>query len=116
MNAAVESDIVALSWRYIPTVLASCMIMLGWALIINNLGRRRYPLYLWAPGKTFVSTTPAGNEKEIQKELREAEAGLRSTEGALFDPANDTGEGSEGNNKVLDGSDQAGNSATNGAN
>ena len=29
--------------------------MLGWALIINNLGRRRYPLHWWAPGATFVS-------------------------------------------------------------
>lgn len=28
--------------------------MLGWALVINNLGRRRYPLHWWAPGRTFV--------------------------------------------------------------
>ena len=45
LNAAVQSQVVTLSWRYLPTVLASSLIMLGWALIINNLGRRRYPLH-----------------------------------------------------------------------
>lgn len=28
--------------------------MLGWALIINNLGRRRYPLHWWTPEMVFV--------------------------------------------------------------
>jgi hypothetical protein len=32
--------------------------MFGWALLINNLGRRRYPQYWWAPGKTFVHEDP----------------------------------------------------------
>lgn len=63
--------------------------MLGWALIINNLGRRRYPIYWWAAGKTFVSAKPLADEKEIERELREVEAGLRSTEGAIFGHAND---------------------------
>jgi CBS-domain-containing membrane protein len=54
LNAAVESKVVTLSWHYIPTVLASSLIMLGWALIINNLGRRRYPTYWWSPGRSFV--------------------------------------------------------------
>lgn len=42
--------------------------MLGWALIINNLGRRRYPLYWWAPGATFVCI-------EENPELQKAEEG-----------------------------------------
>jgi hypothetical protein len=73
LNAAVEAEIVSLSWRYIPTVLASSLIMLGWALIVNNLGRRRYPIYWWSPGVTFV-----------KDELMEVEEGLGITEGVLF--------------------------------
>jgi CBS-domain-containing membrane protein len=97
LNAAVQSNIVTLSWRYIPTVLASSLIMLAWALVINNLGRRRYPIYWWAAGKTFVSATPAANEKERRGELREVEAGLRATEGIIFNKANGEVEGSNGN-------------------
>ncbi|THV68131.1 hypothetical protein D6D27_10129, partial [Aureobasidium pullulans] len=49
LNAAVESAVVTLSWRYLPVVLASALIMLGWAMIIKNLGRRRYPMHWWTP-------------------------------------------------------------------
>lgn len=38
--------------------------MLGWALIINNVGRRRYPLHWWAPGATFVR---AEDDLELEK-------------------------------------------------
>jgi CBS-domain-containing membrane protein len=68
LDAAVHSNIVALSWRFLPTVLASSFIMLGWALIINNLGRRRYPVYWWAAGKTFVADKPLADEKERARE------------------------------------------------
>lgn len=60
-----------LSWRYLPTVLASSLIMLGWALIINNVGRRRYPIYWWSPGSSLVRN--AVDEEELAlKELEEA--------------------------------------------
>ncbi|KAJ9130978.1 HPP family protein [Pleurostoma richardsiae] len=85
LNAAVETDIVSLSWRYLPTVLASSLIMLGWALIINNLGRRRYPIYWWAPGQTFVTAKVEEREKEVERELHEAEAGLATAEGGIFE-------------------------------
>ena len=88
--------------------------MLGWALVINNLGRRRYPIYWWAAGKTFVSAKPLFDEKERQHELREVEDGLRSTEGAIFDPVGDEGEGAEGNREYGRG-DRRGDLATNGA-
>lgn len=85
LNAAVESAVVTLSWRYLPTILASSLIMLGWALIINNVGRRRYPVYWWAAGKTFVSATKEQKLKEKSRELREVETGLRMEEGSIFD-------------------------------
>jgi hypothetical protein len=66
LNAAVQSNIVSLSWCYLPTVLASSLIMLGWALIVNNLGRRRYPVYWWEPESRWV--TPVSQEEEMREE------------------------------------------------
>lgn len=45
LNGAVQSDIMSLSWRYLPTVLTSSLFMLGWALVTNNLRHWRYPLH-----------------------------------------------------------------------
>lgn len=50
--------------------------MLGWALIINNLGRRRYPLHWWSPESVFVRIDPsnaASATMEEGKEKREEE-------------------------------------------
>ena len=90
--------------------------MLAWALIINNLGRRRYPIYWWAAGKTFVSAEPLVDEKERQRELGEVEAGLRSTEGALFGRASGEGDELEGSSKPSDREDRAGDPVNNGVN
>lgn len=49
--------------------------MLGWALIINNVGRRRYPLHWWAAGRTFVRVP-----QEDQSEPSALEAGRVDTE------------------------------------
>lgn len=46
--------------------------MLGWAIIINNLGRRRYPLHWWASGRTFV-VNPAIEHDEAMRATEEAE-------------------------------------------
>lgn len=42
--------------------------MLGWALIINNLGRRRYPLHWWAPGPTFVRDPEETHDESVRRE------------------------------------------------
>lgn len=46
-----------MSWRFIYIVLISALLMLGWALIINNVGRRRYPTY-WLSGDTVFVKPP----------------------------------------------------------
>lgn len=53
--------------------------MLGWALIINNLGRRRYPLHWWAPGPTFVRD-PNEEHDEPLREVEEGEIEREATE------------------------------------
>ncbi|EHK23106.1 uncharacterized protein TRIVIDRAFT_60083 [Trichoderma virens Gv29-8] len=84
LNAAVQSEVVTLSWRYLPVILASSLIMLGWALIINNVGRRRYPVFWWKPGKVFVSATKEQQSMERAREARELETALRVEEGATL--------------------------------
>jgi CBS-domain-containing membrane protein len=54
LAVATDPIFVALSWHYILVVLVSSFAMLRWALVINNLGRRRYPTYWRSPGKKFV--------------------------------------------------------------
>ena len=58
------------------------MIMLGWALIINNLGRRRYPLHWWAPGVTFFYDPEEDKDELRQMEEAEVEE-EEEEEGAL---------------------------------
>jgi CBS-domain-containing membrane protein len=99
LNAAVQSNIVTMAWWYLPTVLASSLIMLGWAVIINNVGHRRYPVFWWKAGKVFVSATKEEKRKETQRELREIETGLRSAENEIFnhgiDEAQSSGNGGD---------------------
>ena len=84
LAAATEKDVVLLSWHYIPVVVASSLIMLGWAMIVNNLGRRRYPVYWWSLHASLVS-----NESETleEKKLADLEEGaLREAEDEGRDP------------------------------
>jgi hypothetical protein len=37
-----------LGWHYLPVVIISSLVMLGWAFIWMNLGSKRYPVQ-WAP-------------------------------------------------------------------
>lgn len=92
LGAAVEPAAVKLSWHYIPVILASTLTTLGWALIINNLGRRRYPIYWWSPEVSFVSEggkylmreSEDDTLKELEEgKLRQAEDGGRTAE-ALY--------------------------------
>jgi CBS-domain-containing membrane protein len=75
LGAAVEAHIVTLSWHYIPVIVVSCVVMLTWALIINNIGRRRYPTHWWAPGVTMVRKPL--DELEAARQKREADAESR---------------------------------------
>ncbi|WVQ63125.1 uncharacterized protein L199_001276 [Kwoniella botswanensis] len=58
LAAATDPSVINLSWNYIPIVLCSALLLIGWALLINNLGRRRYPVYWWNPQRYFVKPDP----------------------------------------------------------
>ncbi|WWD20508.1 hypothetical protein CI109_104984 [Kwoniella shandongensis] len=83
LAAATEPFIVTLSWTYLPIILCSSLLVLAWALFINNLGRRRYPTYWWAPGRSFVmepTPEPRARGREEVKMKRLEEGVLRSQE------------------------------------
>jgi HPP family len=88
LAAATEKDIVLLSWHYLPVVLTSAVVMLAWAMVVNNLGRRRYPLYWWSMQTNLVKNAPENLEQQVLEKLEEgalraAEDGGREPE-ALF--------------------------------
>lgn len=47
--------------------------------MINNLGRRRYPLHWWAPGPTFVRD-PVEEHDESLRRIEEGEIHREETE------------------------------------
>ncbi|TLD19094.1 hypothetical protein PspLS_09957 [Pyricularia sp. CBS 133598] len=51
LMAVVDDRIVELSWWYIPIMLLGCALMLGVALLVNNI-QRRFPVYWWSPEET----------------------------------------------------------------
>jgi CBS-domain-containing membrane protein len=86
--AATSIEAARMSWSYIALILVSTLLMVAWALIINNIGRRRYPIYWWSPERTFViDDAPATREDEEialgtgrDSVLRRAEDGGRTAE------------------------------------
>lgn len=63
LAGATDLVIVDMSWHYVPVVLVSALMMGATGVLVNNLGRRRYPVYWWAPGRIFVQAP--GTEKSI---------------------------------------------------
>lgn len=47
-------QVAKLGWWYVPLVLESSLVMLAWALVINNLGGRRYPTEWWWKSRWIV--------------------------------------------------------------
>jgi HPP family len=90
LAAATEKGVVLLSWDYLPVLVTSAIIMLAWAMIVNNLGRRRYPEYWWTAKSSLVRDAPESSEQQILEKLeegvlREAEDGGRGPEALYMD-------------------------------
>lgn len=64
--AASEASVRTLGWWYIPVVLLSSAIMMGVALLFNNV-QRRYPNYWWTP-LSLEKPKPETDEDIIEKQ------------------------------------------------
>jgi len=49
--AASDPTVYALGWMFLPLVFLACLLMLGVALVVNNI-QRRYPIWWWTPQET----------------------------------------------------------------
>src|SRR6266536_1400724 len=66
LMVATDASITGLGWWFIPCVLISSCLMLGAALVINNL-HRHYPAYWWSPapvGRLLTKQHPDVLEKK----------------------------------------------------
>lgn len=65
--AAINKDVIWLSWYYLPVILLSSTLALGVALFVNNI-RRRYPVYWFyptIPAPNVPSASLGGSEKRV---------------------------------------------------
>ncbi|EOD47712.1 putative hpp family protein [Neofusicoccum parvum UCRNP2] len=70
--AATDPTVGHLGWMFVPVVLLGSIIMLGVALVTNNI-QRQYPVFWWTPRDVGKQTRPdiesasRGDEKEVRK-------------------------------------------------
>lgn len=70
--AAVDPTVVAMGWFFVPLVLIGSLLMLGAALVINNI-QRQFPMFWWTPRDVGRKKGPPDIEKtsEVPQESRE---------------------------------------------
>ncbi|KAH2280412.1 hypothetical protein KXW96_004761 [Aspergillus fumigatus] len=70
--AAVDSTVDAMGWFFVPLVLIGSLLMLGCALVVNNI-QRQFPMFWWTPRDVVRKTGPPDIEKasEVPQESRE---------------------------------------------
>jgi CBS-domain-containing membrane protein len=61
--AVVDHVAFGLGWMLIPVVLVGCVIMLGMALLVNNI-QSRYPSYWWTPETLQRPASGVGEEEK----------------------------------------------------
>lgn len=74
--AASNQQIFDLGWFYVGYVMTGSMIMLGWGLIVNNIGRRRYPQY-WTSPELIPHDDHPSEKQQLQTAPGSAKPGER---------------------------------------
>ena len=77
LMAAVDGKVEVLGWMLVPLIVLGTVLMILWALIINNI-QRRFPLYWFTarevgrPKRSWTGTTmPSKEEEQILEQFRE---------------------------------------------
>lgn len=78
--AAVNDEVIAIGWYYLPVILLSSALVLVSALLINNI-QRRYPVYWFEPHPHPPPAPKAASEKTLSRTPSEGdEAGIEAQE------------------------------------
>lgn len=86
--ASTDAIIVAMGWRYVPTVLLGSCLMTGVALFMNNT-LRQYPVYWWTPQETGAKLRKIKREEKRGREMDEKEAEMEAGKGVERDEEGD---------------------------
>ncbi|KAJ6445073.1 HPP family protein [Purpureocillium lavendulum] len=75
--AVVDSNLIRIGWFLIPVMLLGCALMLGVALLINNV-ERRFPMYWWTP-EDLRQSKPAFVRRKSDEEMNVAAGAEKET-------------------------------------
>ncbi|KAH6608479.1 hpp family [Trichoderma cornu-damae] len=78
--AVVDPALIQVGWFLIPVMLLGCSLMLGAALLVNNL-ERRFPVYWWTP-EDLRQANPIFRRRQTKKKAPEAAASESKPEDA----------------------------------
>ncbi|ROT35118.1 hypothetical protein SODALDRAFT_329291 [Sodiomyces alkalinus F11] len=84
--AVVDDSIVDLGWFLLPVLLLGCALMLGTALVVNNI-QRRFPVYWWTPedlaaqGRRRWPWCGESGDEEAQGQVSKATCAVGGEEG-----------------------------------
>ncbi|KHN98944.1 HPP family protein [Metarhizium album ARSEF 1941] len=108
--AVVDDTLVHLGWFMLPVVLLGCALMLGVALLVNNL-ERRFPMYWWTPedlgtGRSILRRRHSTESNKDDVDEEKAEDGLAAPASAVTSRKSTVGDA--GNNVESSDSDAVG--------
>ena len=66
--AVVDSNLIRIGWFLIPVMMLGCALMLGVALLVNNV-ERRFPMYWWTP-EALRPSKPALVRRKSDEEMK----------------------------------------------
>ncbi|UNI16949.1 hypothetical protein JDV02_003331 [Purpureocillium takamizusanense] len=85
--AVVDANLIRVGWFLIPVMMLGCALMLGVALLVNNV-ERRFPMYWWTP-EDLRQSKPAFVRRKSDEEMNVA-AGGAEKEAAAGDASHRT--------------------------
>jgi hypothetical protein len=74
LMVVLDPDVQEIGWFIILPLMLGCCLMLGVALVVNNV-QRRFPYYWWSPNETGAYWRREGGEMQTEKEERGDGAG-----------------------------------------
>ncbi|KAK4131568.1 HPP-domain-containing protein [Trichocladium antarcticum] len=88
LMAVIDDDVASLGWFLLLPLLTGCGLMLGVALLVNNI-QRRFPFYWWSPQETGMywrGGMEVETEEEVKRTRSHGSAGRRRRDAGKAEP------------------------------